>query len=156
MSLQPAWFFERFLSKKPDQNNNAITGLILGVFILLLLLTLINFALASMGEQFEFDEDDLGLLDLDTLQPILAHLYFAALILGFEPGVFPTILRLEYLRSHIGEKRPASAIIQVNHSLFRVLFPWTALFLMPSFYLFYAEGNTSNRVGQVLAGSRPT
>ena len=122
----------------------------MGVFILVLMLTLVNLALVSFGELSDFDEDDLGFLDLGTLKPILAHLYFGALVLGFELGVFPTTLRLEYLRSHIGEKRPASPITQVNHSSFRVLFLWTALFSMPSFCLFYAEFRSLNRVGHVL------
>jgi hypothetical protein len=155
LSTQSAWFFERFLSKKPDQNN-ALTGLILGVFIFVLLLTVMNFALAFIGEQFEFDEDDLGFLDLGSLNPNWAHCFFAVSALGFELSVFPTIRRLEYLKSHIGEKRPADSILQLNHSLFRVLFPWTALFLMPSFCLFCGKANSLNRVVQVLAESRPT
>ena len=123
MSVQPAWFFEHFLSKKRDQNNNAITSLIIGGFILVLLLTVPSFALVSMEEQFESDEDDLGFSDLGIINLLLAHFVVAALVLGFELGVSPTMLRLEYLKSHIGEKRPASAIIQINNSSFRVLFP---------------------------------
>lgn len=133
MLLQPAWFFEHFLSKKQDQNNKVINGLIMGVFILVLLLTVMNFALASMGDQSEFEDDDLGFLDLSAVNPFLAHFFFAALVLGIELGNIPMRLRSEYLKSHIGEKRPASERIQTNNSSFRLLFPWTALFLCRPF-----------------------
>jgi len=145
LSLQPAWFFEHFLSKKPDQNSNAITVLILGGFILVLLLTLMNFALVAFGEQFDPDQDDFDLIELGIIKSILVYFFFTALVLGIELSVFPMSLRLEYLRSHIGEKRPASAI--VNNSSFRVLFSRTALFVMPSFCLFCAKGSPLNGVG---------
>jgi hypothetical protein len=116
------------LSLQRDQNSHSITGLIIAGFILILLLTMMNFALVSLGEQLEFDPDDLGFMELGTLNSILARFFFAALVLGFELGVFATTLRLEYLRGHIGEKRPADQMTKLIKFFLQACFVTTALF----------------------------
>jgi len=111
-----------------DQNSRSITGLIIAGFIFILLLTMMNFALVSFGEQLDFDPDDLGFMELGTINTILARFFFAALVLCFELGVFATTLRLEYLRGHIGEKRPADRMTKFSKTFIQACFVTTALF----------------------------
>jgi len=85
----------------------------------------ICFALAPAWD--EFDDDDFSLLEGNTISWITRDLFFVSLSLGFELGVFATILRLEYLTSHIGEKRPADLIIKLTSSLIQARFAMTAL-----------------------------
>ena len=75
--------------------------------VLLLLFTLTSFALASSGDQF--DEDELPFLEITGLSAFSAYSYLGSLTIGIELGVLFTILRLEFLKSHIGEKRPSRA-----------------------------------------------
>jgi hypothetical protein len=95
--------FER-LSARKSHNNNRTTILIIGVVLLILLLTLMSFALSSSGEQFD---DDLPFFEIGTITWFESQLFLGPLLLGFELGVTLTIMRLEYLNSHIGEKRPS-------------------------------------------------
>ena len=99
--------FERCFSKNPSQSNNLWTVLIFGGMVLLLLFTLTSFALASSGDQF--DEDEFPFLEIAGFQAISGFSCLSLLTIGFELGVLFTILRLEFLKSHIGEKRPSPA-----------------------------------------------
>ena len=67
------------MSLQRDQNSRSITGLIIAGFILILLLTMMSFALVSFGEQLDFDPDDLGFMELGTINSILAHFFFRSL-----------------------------------------------------------------------------
>ena len=99
--------FERCFSKNPYHNNNLWTVLIFGGMVFLLLFTLTSFALASSGDQF--DEDEFPFLEIAGFHAISGFSYLSLLTIGFELGVLFTILRLEFLKSHIGEKRPSPA-----------------------------------------------
>lgn len=99
--------FEHWFSKNPHHSNNLWTVLIFGGMVFLLLFTLTSFALASAGDQF--DEDGFPFLEIAGFHAISGFSYFSLLTIGFELGVLFTILRLEFLTSHIGEKRPSSA-----------------------------------------------
>jgi len=100
----------------------------------------ISFALAPAWE--ELDDDDFSFLDGNTVTCITMDLFFGSLLLGFELGVFATIMRLEYLTSHIGEKRPADLIIKLTSSLIRARFAMTALFTSAVilFFCFFSQG----------------
>lgn len=75
--------------------------------VLILLVTLACFALAASGDQFE--EDDLSFLQIDSFSQFHNYLYLISLPIGLALGILFRILRLEFLKSHIGEKRPAPA-----------------------------------------------
>jgi hypothetical protein len=99
-----ALVFERLFSRRSFHNNRA-TILITGAVLLFVLLALISFALAISGDQF--DDDDLPFFEGGNIPWFAAYLFPGSLLLGFDMGVTITIMRLEYLNSHIGEKRPS-------------------------------------------------
>ena len=97
-------FFDRLSSRRsPDHNRTSI--LLIGAVLLILLLTLLSFVLAASGDQVE--NDDLPFFEIGTVPWFAGYLFSGYLLLGFEMGVTITIMRLEYLNSRIGEKRPS-------------------------------------------------
>jgi len=58
-----------------------------------------------------------------------------SLLLGLELGVFVATMRLEYLKSHIGEKRSASPIVDVSNLSLFARFSKTALFYSAVFFV---------------------
>jgi len=97
--------FERWFSRRSHNTNNRITLLIIGAVLLILLLTLMSFVLASSADQF--DNDDLPFFEIGTISWFAGYAFSGSLVLGIEMGVIITIMRLEYLNSRIGEKRPS-------------------------------------------------
>jgi hypothetical protein len=121
-----ALVFERLFSRRSFHNNRA-TILITGAVLLFVLLALISFALAISGDQFD-DNDDLPVFEIGTMPWFAGYLFSGSLLLGSEMGVTIAIMRLEYLHSHIGEKRPsdrgatfdrASRLFRTTRFLFR-------------------------------------
>jgi hypothetical protein len=95
-----------------------------------------SFALVQLEELFDYE--DISLMGGDVVIGIIISLYSRPRPLGLELGVFTTIMRLEYLRGHIGEKRLASWAVRTNNlSLFRQLLK-TALFYSAVFSIFSA------------------
>ena len=92
--------------------NNRTTILIIGGVLLILLLTLLSFAMDFSGSQF--DNDDPSFFEIGTIPWFAGYLFLGSLLLGFEREVYITILRLEYMNSHIGEKRPSDRRIQFD------------------------------------------
>jgi hypothetical protein len=102
--------------------------------VFILLFTLMSFALIQMEESF--DHDDISLMGGNTTTWSVRYLFSGSFLLGFELGVFATIMRLEYLTSHIGEKRSASWTMGVNNSSLFARFSVTVLFHRTVFSFF--------------------
>jgi hypothetical protein len=98
--------FEHWFSKKPHTPNNLSTILINAGMVLILLLTIASLALSASGDQFD---DDPSFLEIASLGEFASFFLLGSLFPGLALAVLFTILRLEFLRSHIGEKRPAPA-----------------------------------------------
>ena len=101
---QLVFVFNRLFSRRPFHSNRT-TILLAGAVLLILLLTLMSFVLAISGEQL--DDDDLPFFEIGNIPWFAGYLFPGALLLGFEMGVTIAIMRLEYLNSRIGEKRPS-------------------------------------------------
>jgi hypothetical protein len=102
------------------------------VFILLSIL--MSFALVQLEELFDYE--DISLIGGDIVIWATISLFSRPLPLGLELGVFTTIMRLEYLRGHIGEKRFASWAIRTNNLSLFARFSKTTLFYSAVFFLF--------------------
>lgn len=75
--------------------------------IVILLVILASFALTATENQF--DGDDFPVFETGLTARIQGHPGWELLpALGMAPGMVAAAMRLEYLTSHIGEKRPAS------------------------------------------------
>lgn len=102
--------------------------------LFILLFTVASFALASSVEQV--DEDDPSFLDLGNLAGVTGYILFATLSLCAIEVIF-AVLRLEYLRGHIGEKRPSfshmpaglSKLITFTHLLWTIPFSGVVFFV---------------------------
>jgi hypothetical protein len=128
-------FIER-LSDRLYENNNQITTLLIGGLVFILLFALMSFAIVQLEETFEHDDiSPMG--DLTGSWP-MEYLSPKSLPLGLELGVFVTIMRLEYLRSHIGEKRSASPIMNGSNLSLFARFSKTALFYSAVFFILSA------------------
>lgn len=115
---QPTLDILELLSSRKSHNKRT-TILIIGGVLLILLLTLMSFALDSSGSQF--DNDDQSFFDIGTIAWFAGYLFLGSLLLGFQREVYITIMRLEYMNSHIGEKRPSGRKSQfdIHSRLFR-------------------------------------
>ena len=119
MFLKNLYFFDRLISRKIHKRNNKVTILFTWGLVVILLLTGISLAFMQCGELFEFD--DLPTPESNTTAwaiipfPIMSSS-------AFELGIFAMILFFEYLRSHIGEKRFAGWMIELNNSSFFAFF----------------------------------
>ena len=147
MSLPILKVFERWSSKHPHHSNNLATVLIIGGMVLILFLTIASFALTSSGEQF--DDDDAPFFEIGSFSGFHNDLYFGSLQVGLELGILFVLLRLEFLKSHIGEKRPSPAARSIEIAPSSCLMK-TALarlcsvvFLIPSAPLLASVGNPS-------------
>lgn len=128
-------FIDSGYSKKTHHNLNRLAVLIMGGLVLVLLLTLLGLAMAPLGEQL--DNDDSSFLALVTTNGSIGRLFSVSMLLGLELGVFVTIMRLEYLQSHIGEKRPSNQTVKSNKFSFHGFFSLTALWYRAVFFLFF-------------------
>ena len=124
LSSKNLYFFERW-SLDRFHSNPKSTTLLMWALLLVFLFVTISFALVPSWE--EFDDDAFHLLQVPIIWTT-AHLFFGALSLGFQLGVFAIIMRLEHLASHIGEKRPADVTSKINKSVIRACLIMTALF----------------------------
>jgi len=107
-----------------------------GGLIFVLLFSAISFAVVQAEESFDYD--DISLMGGDAVTQSLGYFALGSLLLGLELRVLVIIMRLEYLRGHIGEKRFASRAIRTNNlSLFERLLK-TALFYSAVFSIFSA------------------
>lgn len=100
------------MSKHPPSHKlkTSIKGLGL---IFILLLTLIGFTSVQLPEQF--GPDDLGIFKSHTAVQLLPCLLMGESLLSFLYGIFVSILVLELLQSHIGEKRFSDIITEFNN-----------------------------------------
>jgi hypothetical protein len=151
--LPGCWGFELSSSKTSPSLNKIITILILGGGIFVLLSSLIACVLPAFEEPFE--EDDTSFLELGMMRGFAKDLFSASPSFGFILGRGSEILRLDYLKSHIGGKQFVDSHIQFNNSFFLVLFCVAALFLVPSFLYSVQMPSQRNRSYQVFAGDRP-
>jgi hypothetical protein len=101
-------FFEHLFSKK-SYNLSLFVALIVGGIVLLLLATLLSFALASPDDLF--DQDDLSFFEGSALVWFAQHCLVPFLLLGVTIHTLFTIMRPEFLSGHIGEKRPHDSTV---------------------------------------------
>lgn len=106
MYLKNLSFFERLPNYRLYKGGNKITLLVTWGLVLILLFTVIGLMIAQADASF--DDDDISLIGEDLSGWRLEHLFSLSFPLGLELGVFAAIMRLEYLKSHIGEKRSSS------------------------------------------------
>ncbi|RPI95173.1 MAG: hypothetical protein EHM40_04150 [Chloroflexi bacterium] len=128
-------FFERLSDKFKENNNRSIT-LAIWVLVFILLFTLMSFALVEVEEVLEYD--DIFLMGDVTASWPMEYPSPKSLPLGLELGVLMTIMRLEYLRSHIGEKRSASSVMNGSNLSLFARFSKTALFYSAVFFVLLA------------------
>ncbi|HEY9528138.1 MAG TPA: hypothetical protein VIR02_13680 [Anaerolineales bacterium] len=126
MSLPTIRGLERLLSRPTPKNNSQITILLIGGVILVLLFTLLVLALPALVETIE--ENSTLFLEMDISAWFTEASVAASLHLGLEMAVFFLIMRLEYLKGHIGEKRFDIARIQFNYPASQVRFFVATLF----------------------------
>ena len=95
-----------------------------------------TFALVLSEESFDYEDDSLmgGNIVIRAMQ----YLFSFSFPVGLEKDVFLTVMRLEYLQSHIGEKRSASQALHLNNSSLSSRFSKTALLYRVVFFLFIA------------------
>jgi hypothetical protein len=97
---------------------------------------LIGLALIESAELVGYE--DISLLEGRTPLWTIEFLSSGSLSFVLELGVFAAIMRLEYLRSHIGEKRIADVNAGTKSFSLNALYPKTALFYRAVFCLFSA------------------
>jgi len=119
--------------------------------LLILLLTLMSFVLVISGEQL--DDDDLPFFEIGNIPWFEGYLFPGSLLLGFEMGVTITIMRLEYLNSRIGEKRPSDR--RVTFPMASRLFRTTQSPLGSVVFLFLLFARAVNSPGSVFVRGRP-
>ena len=131
MFLKNSYFFDCFPRRKTHNRNSKVATLVTWGLVFILLLTVISLAFIPGGELFEYD--DLPFTESNTAAwaimpfPIISSS-------SFELGIFAMILFFEYLRSHIGEKRFAGWMMELNNSSFFAFLG--RLFIEPSFLVF--------------------
>jgi hypothetical protein len=102
------------------------------LFILLVILA--SFALAA--DENQFDEDGFTLFEASLTARVQGHLYWELLpTLSLALAVFVAAMRLEYLTSHIGEKRPASHNESIKSVPLFARHPGTVLFSGTVFFV---------------------
>ena len=112
--------FEQLLSRTNQKNNSQMTSLILGGVILVLLFTLLILALPPLVETLE--ENSTSFLEMEPLAWFTEASIAVSFHLGLEMAVFLLIIRLEYLKGHIGEKRFDDSRIPFNNLASQVRF----------------------------------
>ena len=92
----------------------------LGSLLLVLILTLLNFAFMPMDEETDYD---LFIMEGGIVTSVVDDFFRNSSLSGFAIGVIAMTLISEYLRSHIGEKRPADQMIVssqlASHAIFK-------------------------------------
>ena len=111
-------------------------NLILVCVILVLLFSLLILALPAFEEQFE--EDDTSFLEIDTSRHFARDFFSKSDDLGVVLGLLSEIFRLEYLKGHIGEKRPVDSQIKFSLTI-HMLFCVAALVHRAAFLLPYSS-----------------
>gem|GEM_PF-2059663 len=124
MFLKNLYFFDCLASRKIHNRNNKVTILVTWGLIFIFLITVISLAFIPGGELFEYD--DLPSPGSNIVAWAIRSFPIMPLS-AFELGIFAMMLFFEYLRSHIGEKRFAGWMIELNNSSFFTFFK-TALY----------------------------
>ena len=117
--LKNLCFFDCLAYRKTHNRNNKITILFTWGLAFILLVTVISLAFIPCGELFEYDD----LASTESSAAAWAIRPFPIMSSSaFELGIFAMMLFFEYLRSHIGEKRFAGWMIELNNSSFFAFF----------------------------------
>ena len=98
-------YFRFLFPAEAPANKNRISTLILWGTLLVLLLTLLGSAVAALD--LPLDEDDTPLLQADVMFLFAAPELVVSLLIGVAIGLLCRVMRLEFLKGHIGEKLPA-------------------------------------------------
>jgi len=130
--LKKLFFFERLPLSKSHQINKRIILLILLGMLFVLTLTLWSFTFV------EFEYDDLPSIEGSAITGIKVFFAPESFLSGFRLAVFAAILLVEYLRSHIGEKRFSDGAAALGHPFSTVSFLTTAP-VEPSFVFIAAK-----------------
>jgi len=134
-------FSERLSSTKVHLTSDRMNMLLLWGMVFVLLLILVG--IAFLQAEGLSDYDDLSIIHGDARIREMESVFFASLSVSFALAVFANVLRLEYLKSHIGEKRPDSRMIN-DISLFarflKTALLYSVVFLL-SFAQFLSSGN---------------
>jgi hypothetical protein len=153
LSLFSLSIVERWSSEKPSNKHNLITLLIIGGMVFVLLLTLASSAAATSSDSF--DGDDLPFLDIFDFIAPLGYVLLGGLSVGLELEVLLIILRLEFMRSHIGEKLPCQSIFSPRQFFLHELISVTARFYRAVTFLFPVHTfDAVNKSGSVFARDR--
>jgi hypothetical protein len=120
------------------QSSRPINIIILTGMILVLLFSMLTTALPAFDEPFE--EDDTAFLRIDTIPSLANYFLSVSYSLVVVLGLLSAIFRLEYVGSHIGEKRLVDTHIK-SSSTFQVLscmaaLAYRAAFLLPYSFLY--------------------
>jgi hypothetical protein len=105
-------FFERLPIYRSYKSSNRITLLATWGLVLILVFTIIGLMIVQADEPFDYD--DVSLIGEDLSGWRLEYLFSLSFPVGLELGVFAAIMRLEYLKSHIGEKRSDSKALNAG------------------------------------------
>ena len=155
MAIAIAGFFEQSFSKESHKRNNRIIVLMLGGMVFILLLVLVSFTLGFPSEQL--DPDDFPFLQIDGTAWMTVLADIGSLTLGSALSVLILLLRLEYLMSHMGEKRPSRQTASLNKIVVNARFAPTALFHSAVFFVpSVRTAGSMNRISSVFARGRST
>ena len=123
MSPKELSSFECLSLKRFLEGNNGSSILLWGL-LCVLMLTLLSLGLMEVGDQFEYS--DFSPLEGNLITWGERNVLTQAWQFFF-CGTYAFVLFIEYLRSHIGEKRPVDYIFELRNVIFRAPFPMTAL-----------------------------
>lgn len=130
MFIKNVLFFDCPTSGKSNRRNNEITRLFNGRRTFILLLTVLSLVFMPSGQLFE---DGSFLFTESSPAPWTVMLFPL-----MSASVIVISLVLECLQSHIGEKRFADGIIELNNSSFIAQFSMAALY-RAAFFVFSAQ-----------------
>jgi len=118
-------FFERQSSEKSQNSNSRISALIVVGMVLILLFAQMSFAFLQSSELLDYD--DLSATEGSPATWPMGYLFPGSLVIGLGLGIYAAVMRLELLKSHIGEKRSAGPFVSGNHSSLFARFSVTVL-----------------------------
>ena len=148
MFLVNLFFLKHPSSSHSHRRYNQIAILIIGDILLVLLFVLMTVAITPIDEQF--GEEDIPFLEIAMIGRMARDFFSDASILVFELVGFLAVVRVEYLRGHIGEKRFADGIVRPN-SLF-IFARFLRRFLIgPSFLCFLSTPDGVPRLTKVFS-----
>ena len=148
--LQNLFILKRPASPVYHRRHKQIVILSIEGLLLILLFIMMMFAMAPFNEQF--GEDDIPFLEIALICKMAWDLFSVTSIVGFELGGFLAVVRVEYLRGHIGEKRFADGIVRPN-SLFILRAFLRRLLIGPSFLYFPPTPDDVPRLTKVFAST---